>query len=327
MTNLTERPLVDTRRDGELARVAHMHFVEGLDQKEIAQRIHASRSTVSRMVRQAVERGIVQISVHFPASRNTALEQQLATRLGLDQAVIVDGDAVADPPLRGTLGSLGAEVINRELPARGSLAVCWGRSIGHVIDHLDTFPAERPNVVQMIGSLRVSDDASNGVELARHAANRLSATLELLSAPLMVDSVEAAHSLRSQTDISRVLEHAARADVALVGLGALDAQSSALVAAGYVSASDTEDLRALGAVGDVAGVFIDRDGRDVSADFSGRIIGVTLEDLRAIRHTVAMAYGLSKVEVIGAAARGGYITTLLTDSSTAQALLAHHTPS
>ncbi|AVG24212.1 LsrR/DeoR-like transcription factor [Pontimonas salivibrio] len=312
---------IDRRDDQELARVAHMHFVQRLDQKEIAHLIHASRSTVSRMIKEAMNRGLVEISVRFPVHRRMDWEQQLAAHLGLSQVVVVEGDARSAPNVRDALGRIGAGLVADSLPNPGTLGVCWGRSIGHVVDHLFNPTQSTLSVIQMIGSMRISDDASNGVELARKASNKLGAKLELLSAPLMLDSVAAAESLRQQSAVSHVLERSAQADVALVGLGALAPESSALVGAGYITQKDTAQLAGLGAVGDVAGIFIDEQGVPVSTEFSSRVIGVDIEKLKNIPQTISIAYGASKIKIINAAAQSGYITTLLTDSATAQALL------
>lgn len=308
-------------RDHDLAQVAYLHFVDRLDQKEIAARLHTSRSTVSRMIRQAMDRGIVEITVKFPVRRRSELEQAVMSVLNIPDVVVVEGDASRDVSVRTTLGTVGAQRVTSLLPDSGTLGVCWGRSIGYVVDEL-TGPLSPPvTVVQMIGSLLDSDDASNGVELARRACSALSGNLELLSAPLIVDSVDAAQSLRQQSAVAKVLDRAAHADVALVGLGALDPDTSALVEAGYITGSDTDELRSLGAVGDVAGVFIDQDGTAVSSEFSSRVIGVALDQLRHIDHTIALAWGQHKVNIIRAAARGGYISTVLTDEATAEALL------
>ena len=49
-----------------MAKVAKLYYEEGLTQEAIATRLHFSRSTVSRLLDGAEERGLVEKTIHFP---------------------------------------------------------------------------------------------------------------------------------------------------------------------------------------------------------------------------------------------------------------------
>ena len=49
-----------------LAQVASLYYEDRLTQDEIARRVGTSRSTISRMLGQAREIGVVEIVVHYP---------------------------------------------------------------------------------------------------------------------------------------------------------------------------------------------------------------------------------------------------------------------
>jgi DNA-binding transcriptional regulator LsrR (DeoR family) len=83
-----------------------------------------------------------------------------------------------------------------------------------------------------------------------------------------------------------------------------------------------EELLALGAVGDILGHFLDAEGRPVPHPVNERVIGIALDDLRAIPDVILAAGGLHKVPILRAALRPGWIRTLVTDEATARALLA-----
>lgn len=304
-----------------------MHFVERLDQKEIASRIHTSRSTVSRMIRDAMDRGIVDIRIRFPMQRERDLEESLRTSFNLRLTRVAPGNASTDQKAADSVGRLGADLVDTTLPPGGTLAVCWGRTISRVVDHLSPRdPGDQLRVVQMIGSLHDSDDETNGYELARVASKKLGAALELLSAPLIVDDAHVAKTLLQQTAISRVIDRARHSDLALVGLGSVAPATSALVRAGFVSAHEALDLARAGAVGDISGMLIDSDGQPVATGVSSRVIGVSLDDLTAMNAAVAVAYGPDKVAIIRAAIAGGYLDGLVTDQATATALLQTTSP-
>ena len=71
-----------------LTEVAAMYFLDGLSQDEIAKRIYTSRSTVSRMLRQAREKNLVTVSIHFAPGRNHYYENKLQELFGIEAVVV-----------------------------------------------------------------------------------------------------------------------------------------------------------------------------------------------------------------------------------------------
>ncbi len=76
----------------------------------------------------------------------------------------------------------------------------------------------------------------------------------------------------------------------------------------------------------VAGRFIDADGAPIHNDYDETIIGLTLEDIKGADTRIAVAGGRDKVDAIRACLMGGYISTLVTDAPTAEALLDRQAP-
>ncbi len=68
-------------------------------------------------------------------------------------------------------------------------------------------------------------------------------------------------------------------------------------------------------------IFADEFGDEVEFEGRERLIALELEALRHIPVTVAVAVGKDKIESIIAGARGGYFNQLVTDPSTAAAVL------
>ncbi|MEZ7826421.1 MAG: sugar-binding domain-containing protein [Aquiluna sp.] len=309
-------------RANDLARVAEMHFIQRMDQKLIASRIHASRSTVSRMLKEAIDSGIVDFKINHPLARDSQLEKQLSKTLKLREVWVSKLESATTRDEGRIIGELGARCIDQQIPKIGSLAICWGSATKLVVESLETNPDKHVHVIQMIGSMGTSDSTNDGVELTKMAARRLKGTYELLNAPLVVDDEASALSLLRQSAISRVLDAAEAADCALVGLGAISLNSSALVAAGYLTADEVSDALVLGAVGDVSGILIDSGGKEVVSKFSSRVIGLKPPRIKNIKNTVAVAFGQDKLQIIQAAALGEYIDILITDSSTARSLIS-----
>ena len=78
------RSRVDSSEDGLglLAEVARLYYIEDLNQEQIAQRVGGSRSNVSRMLREARSRGLVEIRIREPLRTVPRLQEELKTRMG-----------------------------------------------------------------------------------------------------------------------------------------------------------------------------------------------------------------------------------------------------
>src|SRR5512139_2716072 len=73
-----------------LVKVSRFYYEDGLNQDAIKDRLGLSRSKVSRLMAQARETGIVQISVISPEQLYLDLEKQLEGRFGLQEALVVE---------------------------------------------------------------------------------------------------------------------------------------------------------------------------------------------------------------------------------------------
>jgi DNA-binding transcriptional regulator LsrR (DeoR family) len=58
----------------------------------------------------------------------------------------------------------------------------------------------------------------------------------------------------------------------------------------------------------------------IDSKFNKRVIGILPEQIKKINNTVVIGGGLRKLEAIRAAMKGGWITTLITDSVVAAKL-------
>jgi DNA-binding transcriptional regulator LsrR (DeoR family) len=134
-----------------------------------------------------------------------------------------------------------------------------------------------------------------------------------------------AEALRSDAQIAAALKLAAEADVALVGLGTPTPYSIVLRTGTILSREDLDRLQELGAVGDIALRYMDRDGDPIDLEINERIIGLTIDQIRNIPRVIGIAGGTVKHEMIRAALHGNILDVLVTDLSTAETLLAEKT--
>jgi DNA-binding transcriptional regulator LsrR (DeoR family) len=297
------------------------YYEEGLDQAEIAGRINKSRSMVSRMLDQARATGLVEVKIHYPLRTDPEIERRLCETFGLKSAHVL-----AEPPddyalLLKRLGELGSRCLQQALYPGIVIGVSWGTAVHAVVSAMPTRPVPDATVVQLIGAVGHGDPLVDGAELGRWLAQKLSASFRFLSAPLLVEDEALAAALRRDRTIEETLALAARADVALIGIGTPQPELSSLVRAGYLTRSDVEELIAAGVVGDVVAHQFDASGRWLDISANRRAISLDAESLRRIPRVIAVSGGVNKAQAILAGLRGRYCTCLVTDARVAQRVL------
>jgi DNA-binding transcriptional regulator LsrR (DeoR family) len=266
--------------------------------------------------------------------RDGSLEDALCGSFGLDRALVLksgpqdfgpNGDGIG---LR-RLGQLAARSLATALRDGMTLAVCLGRSSYEVIHAFRPMTQARVNVAQAMGSIPSLLPDLDSAALARQLAGKLGGQIQLLSSPLYVNSPEAAQLLRAQPAIERTLKAARNADIALVGIGGVSPQTSHYADAELITAQQLKELEAAGAAGEISGQFLRETGEPHPCTFNHCMIGLTLDELRRIPNTIAVAAGTAKVKAILGALRSGVLNALCTDQQTAAELvrLAGATPS
>jgi len=141
-----------------------------------------------------------------------------------------------------------------------------------------------------------------------------------LFAPAYVESSEIRDRLLEQEAIEHALEVAARADVALVGVGGTD-DGCTMVRSGCLSIEEIARLREQGAVGDVLGNYVDVHGSLIAAPHSSRQIALSLDQLRRIGTVVAVVSGDEKPRAILGVLRAGIIDVLILDELNARTVI------
>lgn len=312
---------IGAERHELLAEVVSAYYLDGLDQGRIASQMSVSRSTVSRMISEARALGIVEIRVNRPLPVDESLQDRLRERFGLQEALVLDTSSVRGASLR-RVAALAAGFVEQRLEDDGTIAVSWGTSLAATVDALRGDVRHGVKVVQMIGAAGSLNPDVDGSELARKMSLRLGGRSVALNVPLLVDEPLLAAALLRQLQVADVLDQAAEAQMALIGLGAMDLEVSSLLRSGFASPELVQAAAEAGTVGDAAGHLLNAAGEVVRSELSDRMVRLDEARLRSIPQVVAVAVGTTKVAIIRAALRSGLVHVLATDSPTAEAVLA-----
>ncbi len=312
------------RDTATVVQAARLYYDQGLSQSDVARELGLSRSNVSRILTQARERGIVEITIHDPDAppvRDAALETAIEVAFSLRGAVVVAAGRAGglDAAARAA-----ATLVHDRAPAVRSIGVSWGQTVQRTVAQLEPLrlrPA--PRVLPLVGGLSMLDQTESGDSVQRLLASRLGARPEPLFAPALVESAAASTTLQREPSIARVLAAAAEVELALVGIGSTGLHSSPHLLDGMgLTEPERARVRAQAPAGDVCGRFVDAHGAPLGPPTSERVIAVTLDQLARIPEVVGVAAGAEKAPGVLGVLRTGVLDVVVLDAALARAVLA-----
>lgn len=304
----------------DLTNLATLYYVDGLTQEELSKRFGVSRATIGRMLHRAQDEGIVEIRVRPHPKVADELERSLVRRFGIRRAILAADHEDADRQ-RDMLAGLVAGYLDKILTDGAIVAVGMGRNISAVSDHAISTVPRACTFVCAIGGSYKGGVTMNPDHISRRLAALFGGESETLYAPAMVGNPEMRQRLLENDTVRQTLDKARRADIALIGIGDMSGNSN-MVRMGWFTPEEIRQAKASGTVGDMMGYdFIDIHGQSARTPMQGRVVGLSLEDLKRIPNVIAVASENSKATAILGALRTGAISTLATSVANATSLL------
>ena len=305
-----------------MVRVARMYYTEDRSQPDIAAALSISQARVSRLLKRAEQEQIVRITVSTPPGVFSEVEEALQQAYGLQLAIVVDAPAEEERLLH-ELGAAAAFYLETTLRSGDTVGISsWSASLLATVDALRPLPKlAGVRVVQILGGMGNPSARVHAHRLTHRFASLVSGEAVPLPSPGLAGSAESARALREDPFVAETMSLFDHLSLALVGIGALE--PSRLLASSGNAFSDRE-LAILGeanAVGDIGLRFFDAKGCPVASPLDDRVVGIRLEQLKAVNRCVAIAGGIRKAEAIHGALRGGWVHVLVTDHATAEAML------
>ncbi|WP_226344306.1 sugar-binding transcriptional regulator [Agilicoccus flavus] len=298
----------------QMAAVARRHYVDGRSRVEIAEEFGLSRFKVSRVLEMALRTGIVTIDIRVPESVDADLSLRLRRSFGLRRAIVVTPRDSEPQTVRDALGAAGARLLDDIVGTGDVLGLSSGRTIDATTRRTGRLtPREIVQLTGMSGNL-----SDNPVELVRRLVSSTDGRVQLIYAPLTVATAEAARALKADPAIAAAFDAFDRVTIALIAVGSWDPPDSRFFDG--LPQGQRDRMLARGVQADIAGILFDRTGRHIP-DFDDHVLGVSLPQLRAVPERLLIAGGPKKTDSIRAALHANLVTSLVTDTSVAQALL------
>lgn len=300
-----------------LTRVAWLYYIQGKTHEEIAEKIHYSRSKVTRMLARARDIGIVEINVRGAYKSCIEVGDLIKEKAGLSEVIVVpSGDDLEGSQL--SVGRATADYINSSLCENEVLGLAWGISFQKMIPYLK--PQKNLNIttVQLMGGV-TSGDFVDPQQIVSTITAKLGARGVLKSLPVVVDSGEIKAAMMTDRGVQEVMSRVADCTKALFGIGSTTSDA-ALCLTGAITEKEIEEIRAAGAVGDVTGWYIGKDGEVLDIPHNERVMSPPPEKLKSIPIKIMETSGLQKTEALLGAIRGKWVDVLIIDEELAKAI-------
>lgn len=307
-----------------LTKVARMYHERGMRQPQIAAQLHISQPRVSRLLKRAVELGIVRTTVIAPRGVYAELEEQIEQTYGLTEVIVADTDDHADEAqVMRALGAATAVYLETTLMGGERIGVSsWSSTILATVEAMHPRPTKvADQVVQMIGGVGNVTAQTQATRITGRLAALTGAQAVYLPAPGLLASGDMRQMFVSDPNIEPVLRACDDLTMALVGVGSIEPSPLLRESGNAVAESELPALREAGAVGDVCIRFFDEAGQHIESELDDRVLGIGADTLRAIPRRVAVAGGTRKNTAIKAALRGGWVNVLITDLQVARSLI------
>ena len=303
----------------KIIEVARLYYQLDYSQQEIAKKLDVSRPTVSRLLKQAKDSGIVEIKIHNPVEAGELLTERLKDKFGLKEVVVASVSEYDNTLIKRHLGETAASYLNKIVKDHDVIATSWGTTVHELATKLKPKPISHTTVVQLNGGVSHSETKTYASEIIHLFGEAFHTQTFLLPLPAIVDHIVVKQAIEADRHIRKILDLGKQANIAIFSVGT-PVVDSVLLQAEYFSEEDKHLIQSK-AAGEICSRFFDKNGEICVENLNNRTIGIELHELAKKEKSILLAGGPKKLEAIYGALKGKYANVLITDEHTASLLV------
>lgn len=304
-----------------LSKIAHLYYIEGLGQREIALRMNISAASVSRSLAKARELKIVTVSIQGGENDFSQIEIEIERAYSLKECLVVPSYGRIEYTYQG-MAAATADLFSRTLRPGNTLGVSWGETLKAIGENLPRVSVDRVDVIPIVGAMGRIETGIYPNSIARTFATKLGGSAYLVNTPAFVDSPDVRNSLMEDSGFRSVREIWSHLDMAVVGVGDFSTDSS-MYRSGIFMADELETMKRDGSACISNFVPFDARGQVVRTQMMDRLVCLPVDDLSRIPNVVIITAGLAKSAPLCAMLRSGICETLIIDVDCARGVLGH----
>lgn len=318
-------PVSNAREELVVARQMHqalvLHFLEGLTQSQIADRLGISQPTVNRLIKRGRQPGLVEIKIKSPIEPLVDMEEQLLAIGGIRRAIVVPTVSDNQQIALQAVGEAAARLLLEEIGDGDTICITGGKGVSAVVAGLQA--PRRFDVEVIPGTGCVQGKHYTDVNhVSTLMADRLGGRSFQIHAPLFADSAAERAMLINMRSVADVFGRAREAKVAVVGIGSILSDDSSYYDLHPSSSTDRAAIERSGASCELLAHLLDEKGQVCDYSLNRSLVSLTLEEFASIPTKIGVASGPNKAGPILSVMRGRHLDTLVTDEATGERVLA-----
>ncbi|KSV62115.1 MULTISPECIES: sugar-binding transcriptional regulator [Sinorhizobium/Ensifer group] len=321
----TLSPVSNAREELVVARQMHqalvLHFLEGLTQSQIADRLGISQPTVNRLIKRGRQLGLVEIKIKSPIEPLVDMEEQLLAIGGIRRAIVVPTVSDNQQTALQAVGEAAARLLLEEIGDGDTICITGGKGVSAVVAGLQAPRRFDVEVIPATGCVQ-GKHYTDVNHVSTLMADRLGGRSFQIHAPLFADSAAERAMLINMRAVADVFGRAREAKVAVVGIGSILSDDSSYYDLHPSSSTDRAAIERSGASCELLAHLLDDEGRVCDYSLNRSLVSLTLEEFASIPTKIGVASGPNKAGPILSVMRGRHLDTLVTDEATGERVLA-----
>ncbi|MDR1852536.1 MAG: transcriptional regulator [Propionibacteriaceae bacterium] len=307
----------------EMYQAATRYYIQGETMESISHQLQLSRSSVSRLLKEARKTGLVRISIADQIGSQSPIATRLADLFGVRVHIAWVRENANEDFRLDAVSRLAGKILTDAVDDHQMIGVAWGVTLSAVVKHLGNRPLVGSTVVQINGG---GNQFSSGIPYVGEIMNAISDAYDckvvLFPTPAFFDHEETREWMWQESSVKVLLDMHKQLDLAVFGVGSLGAKiPSRVYSGGYLDHETIIALQKDGVVGDICTVLLRQDGSYQDIALNRRATGMTPAELRQIPRRLCVVADPSRAPAVLGALRAGVATDLILDEGTARAVL------
>lgn len=305
-----------------------LYYTDQMTQQEICDSLGLSRATVSRMLRIGREQGIVRIEVINPINFDYGkLEKDLERKYGLKEVIVVDNQPLDTEEDRiQRLSEASFDYLSHLFQDGDSIGVAMGYTLYNVANVKKQYEYDKQFLfVPLFGGIsqtRMGKIDVQANQIAASFAQKFGGRYVQFLAPAVFSNEEVMKGFLQEKSVNYIYDYFDKLNSVVMGIGIPERGGSTMVSAGYIDGEKMDEFVEMGAVGDIALRYFNKEGNtEPFKEFNDKVASIPTETLKKVENRIGIGGGVEKVSAIKGAIRAQFINILITDVDCAQRML------
>ncbi len=302
-----------------LLEICEMFYLQGKSQKEISATLNISRPQVSRFIAKAKEENLISIKLNYPNIEENTYQNKISNKFNISEVYIYDIGQGESLEAIEILAEASKDLFNILVKNNQNVGIMAGRTVEVLSEKIDKSKNRGLTFIPLCGGLTINGQTWQANNICQQFAKKTNGNCYMLNAPNYFTQEATKVALMNEDSIKEVMHMGKTCDVALLGIGSVNTNSTGILASG-LSQKELNTLKEEGAIANICCSYIDKNGKVINSSIANKILGHSILDLINSKK-VAIAMGDEKLEAIKAVLKGEFVDVFITSLETAKKLV------